>query len=210
MGFIRKTIWWIFGTLSILVGLYPLIYFVIDRKFGLLNSKSPELLGDIIWNTGFYGHIVFGGLALGIGWLQFSKKIRNTKIQLHRRIGKIYLMAVLISGVCSIYIAFFATGGIVPQLGFGSLGVVWLGTTGLAYKAVLNRDISKHESYMIFSYAACFAAVTLRIWLPILTSLTGEFVSAYRMVAWLCWVPNIIVAYIIVVRNKNFATDSIP
>ena len=50
---------------------------------------------------------------------------------------------------------------------------------------------------MIYSYAACFAAVTLRIWLPILTSILGEFLSAYRIVAWLCWVPNLIVAYII-------------
>ena len=56
--------------------------------------------------------------------------------------------------------------------------------------------------FMIFSFAACFAAVTLRIWLPILTSIMGEFNSAYRIVAWLCWVPNIIVAFFIV-RNAK-------
>ena len=55
---------------------------------------------------------------------------------------------------------------------------------------------------MIYSYAACFAAVTLRIWLPTLTSIMGEFIGAYRIVAWLCWVPNMIVAYFIV-RHTN-------
>jgi len=55
---------------------------------------------------------------------------------------------------------------------------------------------------MIFSYAACFAAVTLRVWLPLLTIAMGEFNSAYRIVAWLCWVPNLIVAFLIV-RNKR-------
>jgi len=49
---------------------------------------------------------------------------------------------------------------------------------------------------MIYSYAECFAAVTLRIWLPLLTLVLGEFLTAYRIVAWLCWVPNILFAYI--------------
>ncbi|MFC5623379.1 DUF2306 domain-containing protein [Algoriphagus winogradskyi] len=31
-------------------------------------------------------------------------------------------------------------------------------------------DVDSHENWMIFSYAACFAAVTLRIWLPILVT----------------------------------------
>ena len=47
---------------------------------------------------------------------------------------------------------------------------------------------------MIYSYAACFAAVTLRIWLHLLTALFGGFITAYTIVAWLSWVPNLIVA----------------
>ena len=50
---------------------------------------------------------------------------------------------------------------------------------------------------MIYSYAACFAAVTLRLWLPLLVFLFGDFIKAYVLVSWLCWVPNIIVAYFI-------------
>jgi len=53
---------------------------------------------------------------------------------------------------------------------------------------------------MIYSYAACFAAVTLRIWLPLLTMIYGDFVKAYVIVAWLCWIPNIIVAGVITRR----------
>ena len=48
---------------------------------------------------------------------------------------------------------------------------------------------------MIYSYAACFAAATLRLWLPALTSLTNDFIPAYRMVAWLCWIPNLVFAH---------------
>ena len=60
---------------------------------------------------GFYGHIIFGGIALGIGWLQFNQRLRIRNLSLHRNLGKVYLGAVGISGVCAIYIGSFATGG---------------------------------------------------------------------------------------------------
>ncbi len=150
----------------------------------------------------FYGHIIFGGLALLSGWSQFSKKLRAKKLQLHRSLGKFYVISVLASGLCGIYLGIYATGGIIPSVGFISLGVVWLFTTIRAYVAVRNKDMSLHQGMMIYSYAACFAAVTLRIWLPFLTIVFGEFLLAYKIVAWLCWVPNMVFAHLWV-RKKG-------
>jgi uncharacterized membrane protein len=198
----KKAYWITIGISSIIVGLYPIIYFLMDKGFGLLSSKSAELLNDNLWNIAFYGHIVLGGLALLIGWLQFSNKLRRKHIKLHRAIGKIYVISVSISGI---YIALYATGGIISILGFFTLGMIWLSTTTLGFKAIKKGNIQLHEKFMIFSYAACFAAVTLRVWLPILTSVMGEFNSAYRIVAWLCWVPNIIIAYFII-RKTQYQT----
>ncbi|RLD23333.1 MAG: DUF2306 domain-containing protein, partial [Bacteroidetes bacterium] len=154
-----------------------------------------ELLGSIVWNIGFYGHILLGGLALLVGWVQFSKKLRIANLKRHRTIGKVYVLAVLISGICSLYIGFFANGGIIASLGFISLGMVWLFTTVKAYMAARNRDFTLHKGFMIYSYAACFAAVTLRIWLPLLNIVFDDFVTAYRIVSWLCWVPNMVFAF---------------
>ena len=117
-------------------------------------------------------------------------------------LGKTYVISVLISGLCGLFIALYATGGIVSILGFFTLSLIWLTTTILGFKSIKKKDINSHEKFMIFSYAACFAAVTLRIWLPLLTIAMDDFNSAYRIVAWLCWVPNIIVAFLIV-RKKN-------
>ena len=197
----NKVAWFVFVFLAILIGLYPLLYFVIDREFGLLASKSDLLLSNVIWNVGFYGHILLGGLALLIGWAQFSKKLRNANLRRHRNIGRVYIIAALISGICAIYIGFYATGGLISSLGFISLGLVWLYTTVKAYLAIRKGDVSLHQGLMIYSYAACFAAVTLRIWLPLLSIAFGDFVIAYRIVAWLCWVPNIIFAYFWVRRK---------
>lgn len=187
--------WFVFATAAISIGLYPLIYFIIDREFGLLASKSDELLANFLWNTGFYGHILFGGLALLVGWVQFNKEFRNSNLSRHRIIGKIYIIAVMISGTCGVYIGFYATGGLISSIGFICLGVLWLFTTYKAYWAAKNNDIDLHQGFMIYSYALCFAAVTLRIWLPTLTFIFGDFTIAYRIVAWLCWVPNLVFAF---------------
>ena len=183
-----------------LIGLYPAIYFLVDRNFGLLSSKSAELLTNTLWNIGFYTHIILGGLALLIGWTQFSPKMRKWNLKLHRQIGKIYLVSVLLSAIASIYIGFFATGGTVASLGFIGLGIVWFYTTLKAYLYVRNGEIEKHQRMMVYSYAACFAAVTLRIWLPLLTMYFGNFEKAYIIVAWLCWIPNLLVACLITRR----------
>ncbi|MEY8779256.1 DUF2306 domain-containing protein [Allomuricauda sp. XS_ASV26] len=198
----NKAAWVVFVLLAIGIGLYPLIYLFATEEFGILMNKSDELLSSTLWNFAFYGHISFGGLALMIGWLQFVKKIRTKRLLVHRNVGKVYIVSAVASGLCGVYLGFFATGGIVSSIGFICLGVIWLFTTIRAYIAVKNKDLSLHQGLMIYSYAACFAAVTLRIWLPILTLIFGEFVLAYKIVAWLCWVPNMIFAHLWV-RKKG-------
>ncbi|GLU51317.1 DUF2306 domain-containing protein [Dyadobacter frigoris] len=202
---IRKSLWGVFAVLAILVGLYPVIYFLIDRKFGLLASKSNDLLVSFPWNVAFYTHIILAGIALFIGWVQFSSQLRGRNIFLHRAMGKIYVIAVLVSSVASVYIGFFATGGILNSTGFISLGIIWFSTTLLAYVSIRKGQIAKHQRLMIFSYAACFAGVTLRIELPLLQIFTDAS-TAYAIVAWLCWIPNLIVAYLIAKRSVRSQT----
>lgn len=183
---------------SIAIALYPIAYFITDGKFGLLNTKTEALLADIVWNTGFYIHIVFGGLALLIGWMQFNNKIRRLYLKVHRNIGKAYMIFVLFSSLAGIFIAFNASTGWVASVGFILLGLVWLSTTLAGYISIRNRQIFTHQKWMIYSYAACFAAVTLRIWLPTLMAIFNDFSIAYPLVAYLSWIPNLIVAYFIV------------
>ena len=188
----------IFPVLAILVGLYPIIYFFIHQKFGLLQSKSDATLNNFFWHIGFYMHITLGGLALLIGWTQFRVKLRTNNLMLHRQIGKVYVIAALLSAISGIYIALFATGGTIASSGFICLGIIWFYTTLRAYIEIKKKRIDKHQKMMIYSYAACFSAVTLRVYLPLLTIFFHDFIKAYLVVAWLCWIPNIIVAYFLV------------
>jgi uncharacterized membrane protein len=186
--------WIIFALLAIGVGLYPIIYLLINTRFGLLSSKPDELLQSQLWNIAFYQHIFLGGVALLTGWSQFNERFRNRNLSFHRTLGKIYVVVCLLSGGAGLYLAFYATGGWVAGLGFGGLAVSWLVTTSMAYISIRNKEIEKHQQWMIRSYALTFAAVTLRIYLPLSQIAQIDFIDAYRVIAWICWIPNLLVA----------------
>jgi uncharacterized membrane protein len=201
-----KNLPWIpFVFFAIAIGLYPLIYFLVDmNNNGLLRGKPAVIKNSPVWHTLFYLHISFGGLALLTGWSQFSKKLRNRYLNTHRWIGKVYVIAVLISSSAGIYIALFADGGLTCVMGFGILALLWFYTIIKAYTSIRRLKIAEHQRWMIISYALTFAAVTLRIWLPLMQfALHINFVLAYRIVSWLCWVPNLIVAAFIINKNKT-------
>ena len=107
----------------------------------------------------------------------------------------------LISGVAGLYLAFFATGGLLASLGFGGLALSWLFSTTKAFLLIREKKINEHEDWMTRSYALTFAAVTLRIWLPLSQILQLPFIPAYIAISWLCWVPNLMVAEWIVRRR---------
>lgn len=54
---------------------------------------------------------------------------------------------------------------------------------------------------MTRSFALTYAAVTLRIYLPVSMIVGLEFAQAYPVIAWLCWLPNLGVAQLLIVRS---------
>ncbi|MGN6394979.1 MAG: DUF2306 domain-containing protein [Mucilaginibacter sp.] len=201
-----KNLPWIpFVLFAVVIGFYPAIYYFVDmHSKGLLSSKPRELLNSNIWYTLFYVHITAGGLAMLTGWSQFSNLLRGRYLNIHRFVGKVYVLSVLLSSCAGLYIAFFASGGIVCVTGFGSLALLWLFTDIKAYTSIRKLQVDEHERWMIRNYALTFAAVTLRIWLPLATSIMHfDFTASYRVISWLCWVPNLIVAELIITRKNN-------
>lgn len=197
-----KGFYFLFAVLAILIGLYPLTYILTDFHSGYMEGKNREIIIYAVWKISFYIHILFGGIALLIGWSQFSEKFRLKNMQMHRVIGKIYVVSALLSALSGIYIGYFAMGGIIAATGFVSLGFIWFYTTLKAYLDIRTKNIFEHEKMMIYSYAACFTAVTLRLWLPFLKIVFNDFETAYQVVAWWAWVPNLVVAYYIISNKK--------
>jgi uncharacterized membrane protein len=144
-------------------------------------------------------HVLGGTIALLLGPWQFRQAIRNRHLQIHRWMGRLYLTAVLCGGVGGLYMASLAYGGLSARVGFGTLAVLWLTSGGMAYRRIRQKNVATHRRWMIRNYSLTFAAVTLRLWLPLLNEVIGyEFKDAYITVAWLCWVPNLLAAEIFI------------
>jgi hypothetical protein len=206
---LKTLVWIVFAILALSIGFYPLYYYIPDMHIkGLLANKPHELVVSTVWHTAFYIHITFGGIAMLTGWTQFIQKLRDRYVNTHRTIGKIYVGSVMLSSLAGFYIALFASGGIPSILGFGSLAAAWFFTILMAYTSILKREFKQHENWMIRNYALTFAAVTLRIYLPVSQMMHIDFITSYRVISWISWVPNLVVAGIII--NKRARISAYP
>ena len=123
-------------------------------------------------------------------------------VELHRWMGRTYVIAVSIGGLGALRMAAASQQGWVTHVGFGLLAVLWLFSTTRAYIAIRSRAQARHRRWMIRSYSLTLAAVTLRIYLPLSLALGLPLANAYRVISWMCWVPNIILAEWLVRRTQ--------
>lgn len=160
-----------------------------------LEASFPEMAAHITGaRLAFVAHIVGAPVALAIGAAQFVPAIRVRMPALHRWTGRLYALAILVAGFGALGMLPTSNGGVVAQIGFGLLALAWLGTTAYAVRLAMSRRIAEHQRWMVRSFALTFAAVTLRIYLVAMVAAGMEYVDAIAILAWACWVPNLIVA----------------
>lgn len=141
----------------------------------------------------FLAHVVGGATALGLGAFQLATW-RGPRRTWHRRAGRVYVAACLIGAAAGFGLAVTTSAGPVASLGFGLLAVAWFGTTFLGWRRAVSGEFGQHRRWMIRSLSLTFAAVTLRLMLPMIP-LTGlDYIEAYRLISFLCWIPNLLLA----------------
>lgn len=140
-------------------------------------------------------HIAGGMGALLAGPWQFSEKLRARAINLHRWLGRFYLLEVALGSTAGFAMAIVSEEGLPTHLGFGMLALLWFLTGLQAYRMVRRGNITAHREWMIRNFALTLAAVKLRNWLPLmLFALHWSFRTSYITVSWLCWIPNLLIA----------------
>lgn len=150
----------------------------------------------------FVVHISLAPLALLLGVIQFSSKIRAKKPVLHRWSGRIYGVAILLAGAAGFSIALTSAGGMVAAVGFALLACVWIFTTVLGIQYARARRFVEHRRWMVRSFALTLAGVTLRLQLLFFMLSGVEYTEASVFLAWTCWIPNMIVAEWWLRRNQ--------
>lgn len=160
----------------------------------------------------FYLHIVFAGLALALGPWQFSRRLRTRHPAIHRTVGRTYVITVAVGSASAFVMSMFNSVGILGFFGFGSLALLWGWTAWRGYRAIRERDVRSHQAWMIRNFALTYAAVTLRLWFGVLILVQVPFVhgenafaiistEAYAPLPFLCWLPNIVIAEIMIRRR---------
>lgn len=180
-------------SLSIGVSAYAVVAYLL---FPLGDLVHPEMQENFETNNlGIYAHIFSSAIALALGPFQFSTHLRQKYLNLHRWFGRLYLIiGVLIGGLSGLYMSLFAFGGVIAKSGFGVLAILWLYTGLRAYLEARRRDIIEHKKWMVRNFSLTLAAVTLRLYLPASMVAGIDFTLAYPIIAWFCWVPNLIFA----------------
>jgi uncharacterized membrane protein len=104
-------------------------------------------------------HTLAGTFALLIGPINFSSRIRQRHLQLHRVLGRIYVISVFIGAFTGIALAAGRPG--LP--GTSMQAAAWIVCTTAALITARNRQIVQHRQWMVRSYAVTFTFVSSRV-----------------------------------------------
>lgn len=179
----------VMAALCLLVAAYALVIVVAP-------SMRPPLMQQRIDQhpVAVLLHLAVGALVIALAPLQLGAGVRRRWPALHRWSGRAYAVGVLLSGLGGLALAAVSQGGMPAHLGFGLLSLAWMGTTAMGVQRILVGDVQAHRRWMARSVALTFAAVTLRIYIPLGVVLGLPLEPSYQAIAWLCWVPNLLVA----------------
>ncbi len=123
-------------------------------------EMTPEALGKYFrLRFVLIAHITSGGGALITGIIQFWSKLRNYSYRLHRWVGLIYLLAILVSSVSAMILA-STTAREVSWSNSFTLQIwagVWISATFIAYYAALRKRFQLHKEWMTRSYIVTVA-----------------------------------------------------
>jgi uncharacterized membrane protein YozB (DUF420 family) len=87
---------------------------------------------------------------------------------------------------------------------------MWLFTGTKAFLCIRRGAVAEHRRWMVRNFSLTLAAVTLRIYLPSSMVLGIPFDIAYPFIAWLCWVPNLLLAEWLFNGSSRARAASVP
>jgi uncharacterized membrane protein len=179
-------------------------YLSFNTTVDFLKTKQG-IIHLSFWRYAFYAHVMSSVIVLFCGIFQFLPGILNRYPKWHRGAGKLYvILVVCVSGPGGLIMGFFANGGWPARISFVLLSLCWIYSTAQAYVRARQRSFDAHRAFMIRSYALTLSAITLRSYAFILPSLIVlKPRSEYILIAWMSWLPNLIVAEGIIRYRRN-------
>lgn len=178
--------WWLLAVLAIGTAVYSAPPYLTGDES---DSKLP-LNPDVALHYLYLGiHALPASLLLALGPVQFVPALRNKYRKLHRVIGRVYMVSVVIASMAAIFAATFSVDGFPAQVAFYLLTAAWLYSLVQAYRTIRKGQVQLHRIWMIRNYALSFAAVVLRVFLLVGLAVRSQydwltFEDVYTTAAW--------------------------
>ena len=172
-----KTVVWIsLGLTTLFVFITSEVLLVTD--YPMYHAYRLQVIAD---RGLLIPHTLAGIFALLIGPINFSARIRNRYLKLHRVLGRIYVVSVFVGSFTGIALAWGRPG--LP--GTSMQAAAWMVCTTAALITARNRNIIQHRQWMMRSYAVTFTFVSSRVLnlVPAYWSHLGDALSAVGVIA---------------------------
>lgn len=128
-------------------------------------------------------HGLAGALALLLGPMQFSDRLRRRYLTVHRIAGRLYVGGVALCAPLGVYIQ--AIQG--PPLFTAAAATdafLWTTTTGVALAFIRRGDVLHHRQWMVRSFAVALVFLEARVLLWAVPSLERMGVEGVMMAVW--------------------------
>ena len=194
-SFLKPLLLLVLAFFTLLMVNISLPYLSFNDQTAFLKIKQ-WVIHNQLWRASFYIHVITSCFCLLAGFTQFSGRFLKKNPRLHRYAGILYVgVILLLSGPSGFIMSLYANGGPLSQAAFLALSTLWLLFTWLGYFYARKGDFIHHRKFIIRSYALTLSALTLRAWkFSIVLAFRPQPMDVYMLVAWLGWVPNLILA----------------
>jgi uncharacterized membrane protein len=207
------TVW----TSAALFGLYILTYYasaLYEGKMARWNQVLPRLyeLGTTAATTGIGLHFAAGGIILVLGSIQLIEGIRVRFPAVHRWIGRVYVLACLLTAVGGLaFIVLKGTiGGSAMNIGFALYGLLMLVSAVATYRYAVLGDMDRHRAWSLRLYALAIGSWLYRIdygfWVMLTDGLghNNTFSGPFdRFMAFFFYLPNLLVVELFVRAGRR-------
>jgi uncharacterized membrane protein len=142
-------------------------------------------------------HGIPGALALLLGMFQFSSRLRQRHLQLHRVMGRIYVGCVAISAPVAIAVA-IALPHVTLTMASVIQAVGWLVTIATGLYCVRTGKIQQHREWMMRSYPFAMVFVVVRTInaIPAIARIElGAVTVVWSVIATACFLPSFVIAW---------------
>ena len=171
-------------------GLMALFVLWNNERF-FLDPQAPEWARFLPIKWHLIPHGLGGTVALALGALQFSTRLRRRHLRLHRLSGKLYIAGTFVAAPVAIWMAFVTSQWFLVPFTVIQAST-WMLFTLIAYVCIRRRNIDAHRQWMMRSYAIALIFLEGRVLMAI-PALARQGMDAVVLVNWACFAVTLVV-----------------